>query len=316
MTIVNNLLHICSLNSQGLGQTDKIIRLNLWMSQQKCDILFLQETHFTAEKVHILKKVSDAVCYHSFGLSNSRRVSIWINKQLDYVLIDQFQDSDGRILILNIELDKKIYTLVNVYAPNQVKDRNSFFKKLKKILEKTCLGMLLIGGDFNDILSQYDNKTVKHNKSCPVYGLKQLIKSYKLIDIWRIKHPNLLQFTWKRKHNNNEASRIDFLLIQEELCPFVSSSDIRPAFIKYTDHLAVSIKLRSNTQNKGPGTFKLNNSILQNVEYQQMMEKLICKFTNNLNDFENIGVAWDIFKITVREKTIEFCKAQSFKRKK
>ena len=50
----------------------------------------------------------------------------------------------------------------------------------------------------------------KNKVKCPIFGLKQLINYFKLLGIWRIKHPNLKQFTWKRKHNNREASRIDF----------------------------------------------------------------------------------------------------------
>jgi exonuclease III len=59
-------------------------------------------------------------------------------------------------------------------------------------------------------------------------------QQFKLLNIWRIKHPNLKQFTWKRKHNNREASRIDFVLIQSEISPIISLRDIRPALIKYT----------------------------------------------------------------------------------
>ena len=94
------------------------------------------------------------------------------------------------------------------------------------MLEKTCLGMLIIGGDLNDTLSFMDKKIVKNKVKSPVFGLKQLIKHFKLLDIWRIKHPNLKQFTWKRKHNNREASRIYFFLIQPAISPLISSCDI------------------------------------------------------------------------------------------
>ena len=93
------------------------------------------------------------IYHNSFGNSNSRGVSILFSKQVEYSIIDTHQDSEVLILILNIELDNPNYTLVNIYAPNYVKERNSFFKKLKNMLEKTCLGMLIIGGDLNDTLS-------------------------------------------------------------------------------------------------------------------------------------------------------------------
>ena len=122
-------------------------------------------------------------------------------------------------------------------------------------------GMLIIGGDLNDTLSSMDKFVFLNKVKSPLFGLKQLIKHFKLLDIWRFKHPNLKQFTWKRKHNNREASRIDLFLIQPEINPLISSCDIRPAFIRYTDHLAISIKLSSNSNDRGPGTFELNSSI-------------------------------------------------------
>ena len=93
------------------------------------------------------------IYHNSFGNSKSRGVSILFSKQVEYSIIDTHQDSEVLILILNIELDNPNYTLVNIYAPNYVKERNSFFKKFKNMLEKTCLGMLIIGGDLNDTLS-------------------------------------------------------------------------------------------------------------------------------------------------------------------
>ena len=165
-------------------------------------------------------KTLDTKGFHNFGSSNSKGVSILISNQIDYSIIDQHKDNEGRIIILNIEIDKKIFTLVNVYAPNLVRDRNSFFKKLNNLIDKTRLGILLLGGDFNDILSTRDTKSTKCKKSeYPVYGLKKLIKNYKLLDIWRIKHQSLQQYSWKRKNSAKEGSRIDY---------FFNSNGIKP----------------------------------------------------------------------------------------
>ena len=115
--------------------------------------------------------------------------------------------------------------------------------------------MLIIGGDLSDTLSSMDKNIVKNKVESPVFGLKQLIKHFKLLDIWWIKRPNLKQFTWKRKYSNREASKIDFFLIQPEISPLISSCDFRSALIKYTDHLAISIKLLSNSNDRGARNF-------------------------------------------------------------
>ena len=126
----NKCLHICSLNCQGLGNFDKVGRVKTWMSQQKCDILFIQETHFVKENKHKIDQILENHCFHNFGSSNSRGVSIMIKKNHNFSIIDQYEDTEGRILILNIDLENKIYTLVNIYAPNKVSERNSFFQKI------------------------------------------------------------------------------------------------------------------------------------------------------------------------------------------
>ncbi|VDI22601.1 receptor-type tyrosine-protein phosphatase T [Mytilus galloprovincialis] len=44
---MSETIHICSLNCQGLGSKDKRQRLHMWMKHQHCNILFIQESHFT-----------------------------------------------------------------------------------------------------------------------------------------------------------------------------------------------------------------------------------------------------------------------------
>ena len=66
MSLNNNYqLHICSLNWQGLGQYHKINRVNVWMKQQKCQILFIQETHFAKEHINKINQNCDADYYQS-----------------------------------------------------------------------------------------------------------------------------------------------------------------------------------------------------------------------------------------------------------
>lgn len=76
------------------------------MKQQKCQTLFIQETHFVDENMNKIIQNCDPNCYHSFGNFKSRGVSILISKQFEYTIIDTHQNSEGNILILNIKLDK------------------------------------------------------------------------------------------------------------------------------------------------------------------------------------------------------------------
>jgi exonuclease III len=68
----------------------------------------------------------------------------------------------------------------------------------------------------------------------PLELLVPLLKSHKLIDIWRQKNKTKTQFTWNRK-DKSEATRIDYFLVSTEILMNSHSSDIRPIVLKFMD---------------------------------------------------------------------------------
>jgi len=166
---------------------------------------------------------------------------------------------------MSIDIKTNIYTLLNIYAPNEKKSRNVFFDTLSELLIQNAQGVKVIGGDFNEINDQIDRKTISKSKITLNTHLKNLIKNNKLTDIWRVINPSKLHFTWRRK-NKTEMSLIDFWLIDSNIVPLVYSTDIRPAIIQTTDHMAISIKLKL-PGSRGPGFWKLNNSLLSDTGY-------------------------------------------------
>jgi hypothetical protein len=74
----------------------------------------------------------------------------------------------------------------------------------------------------------------------------------------------------------------------------------------------VFLKLRSGVQEKGRGFWKINNSILQELEYQTLINHLIDKhIENSKNNQIDIRLVWDALKIE-RRRHIN-CYAFSFK---
>jgi hypothetical protein len=41
--------------------------------------------------------------------SNSRGVAIWIKKNVEFKLIDEYKDNEGRLLLINVEISNAIY---------------------------------------------------------------------------------------------------------------------------------------------------------------------------------------------------------------
>ena len=170
----------------------------------------------------------------------------------------------------------------------------------------------------NEITSSIDRKTTnnKGKISKPVNSFKTMCKSNNLIDMWRELNPKKIQYTWRR-HNFSQASRIDMFLINKDFVLNIKSCDIRPALIKYTDHQAVSLKIQSAaSQSKGPGFWKLNNSVLSEDSYINMIEKIISKYTKMIDkNNSTVDLLWDMLKREIKDASVQYCKFRSKNKK-
>ena len=61
------------------------------------------------------------------GGGGGGEVAIFMKKSLHYELINKYNDTDGRLILINVEINNTIFTLVCIYAPNCRSSRNSFF---------------------------------------------------------------------------------------------------------------------------------------------------------------------------------------------
>ena len=87
-------LHIISLNCQGLGQKQKRERLQLWTKNQKCNILFMQESHFIEKNEKTINCEFDGKMLHSYGNTQSRGVSIFVKNNLKCKTIIEIKDNE------------------------------------------------------------------------------------------------------------------------------------------------------------------------------------------------------------------------------
>ena len=107
------ILHFISLNAQGLRDLSKRSRLMQWLSHENVKIISLQETHFSEEiKLKIDTEFSSWQCYHSFGNSRNRGVSIFLHNSLNAKMNCVVQDNDGRYLLLNILINQDNITMI------------------------------------------------------------------------------------------------------------------------------------------------------------------------------------------------------------
>ena len=295
---------ICSLNVRGLRNKEKRDKMFCWLKEQSYSIIFLQEVHSTAEIVSQWKTEWDSqYAYFSGNKSNSLGVGILINKDFNCEIVDYCDIVTGRLQSLEIKINDKTLVLINIYGPN--KDEVHVFDKLDDFLTNNTDKNVIIGGDFNTFLDiENDRKNgQKHTHINIRSKLKQIINANNLIDIWRAQHPNKLQFTW---HSNTRPiifSRLGYFLISETLVNFINNSVIKPGY--NTDHSLISLNIDFIKLEKGPGVFKLNNSILLESEYQNKIKACIIE-TSNINKESNPNTLWELIKGAIRNETIKY----------
>ena len=108
------------------------------------------------------------------------------------------------------------------------------------------------------------------------------MKEFSLIDVYRNLNPNKLCFTYKSK------LRIDFFLVSQPFANRVSHLDTLVSIAP--DHKAIRVQLQLENDNRGPGLWKFNNSLLEDEIYVKLRLK------------------WELIKMEIRGITIPFSK--------
>ena len=83
----------------------------------------------------------------------------------------------------------------------------------------------------------------------------------------------------------------------------ITNSKIIPGYI--SDHSIVTITINVTHLARGPGFFKMNNSVILQTEYQVKIKNSIREIAD-LNKNSNQNTLWEIIKGTVRNETIKY----------
>ena len=122
------------------------------------------------------------------------------NDKLKWKVSNTACDKNGRILILDAELNGTNFLLISFYNFNTESDQLSTFSTLQKLLEK-----------FDDY-----NKKILFLEAILKKSLAKLIEIKETIylsDIWRIRNPKVKRFTFCQNHVSDLIERrLDFFL--------------------------------------------------------------------------------------------------------
>ena len=112
-----------------------------------------------------------------------------------------------------------------------------------------------------------------------------------LRDIYRIRNPETMRFTWCRKTPFKQR-RLDCFLISDCLQEAVQTIEIIPSV--QSDHSTSKLNF-CNVQNeaRGRGYWKFNNSLIQNKEFVEAMKNAIPNFLKSASSFDDPIMKWE-----------------------
>ena len=241
--------------------------------RQRTDILCLQETHSTCDQEQ--EWISDwgnKQVFFCHGTSNSKGVCIlFANNKSTFKVKDCVKDCNGHYIILLIETENKVNMLLCcLYAPNQ--DSPAFFQELENQLVNFDSPKIIIG-DFNLVLNtEIDRNGSTRNNVKAMHQLETMMTVHHLVDIWRIRNPEKIQFSWVKKDllENSPTSRIDMALISKGLDVLCENVLYIPC--TKTNHSAMFLAMKDFQSERGKGYWKFNNSLLTNINFVKEVE--------------------------------------------
>lgn len=232
--ILSNTIRIVTWNVNGLQEGTKKHKVLYHLGKIPCDIVFLQELYFKTGQVEYLRRQWVGEAFEATLTSRSRGVGILINKRLPFKLISQHPHEYGRYLVIRCELYGEMYTLVDIYKP-PISDM-SFLNKIQTVLDSAPPGVIIVGGDLNNIFSLKDSSTITR-KVNPPNKLLNFLSSNNLLDVWRTLYPDTKDYTYFSDAQNS-YSQINYLFISGSEVERVVTSKINDIVI--SDHAIVT----------------------------------------------------------------------------
>lgn len=228
-------------------------------------------------------------------------------RNLQYKIVQQTIDEEGRFVILELEMCQQKIVLATHYAPNL--DDPTFFLTYFGAIEKMQNPNIIIGGDFNTVLDVIKDRagTSDYNHDKALKIITTFMQENDLCDIWRVRNPDLTQYSWHRK-NTKLFSRIDFFLISNALTQNVLNIKMLPGVV--SDHDILKLVFVPKIQKRGKGFWKFNSSLLQDQKHNQKVEQAfqdaVFRYEN-----ENPALKWEMIKLEMIQASTSYSKLKA-----
>ena len=296
-------MKIGTLNIDGLKRTNRLPAIEHYIDKFNIDILLLQETHVDTLKLgREIESILGGKMFWSFGLNDSRGVGIFFSSKCKIDIIRFHHDLEGRLLYIDFDKGEQ-FRIINIYAPNDFRQRKQFFKDLIHVLNTSRT--IILGGDFNCVKDTALDK-IGGNMDRGNVGWKELndsISTCNLKDVFRTLHPHIVNTTWTR---NGIACRLDRFYINNNKTHLVTAIEQEPTI---SDHEIIIMHIKDTTKdfNIGKGTWIFPNKLLEDDDFKH---ELYFSLTETMTEPEDNHMLewWDNLKRFTKNIAKEWCR--------
>ena len=195
---------------------------------------------------------------------------------------------------------------MNIYAPSGTEWRrdkeNLFLNELPHLL-RDIPPSLLVGGDFNSVLTNPD-ATAHTNYS---WALQEFIRGFDLLDMW----VNVPGARYLYPLHQSGASRIDSIYASHNLSRQKRVAETKVA--AYPDQLAVEIRiaLEATTMRRGRRYWKMNKALLCEEAIQEQLQQRWRERSKHTKNYPTLVMWWERVakmrtkKLFIREGTVK-----------
>ena len=143
---IGNILTVSSANTQGLRDNIKRLDVLNYFLIENINILCLQDTHLLPnDHKELEKQLYCEIILHGVNTA-ARGVAILLNN-FEYKIKNCNKDTDGNLLLIDLQMSDISLRIINVYAPN--KDSPLFFQKINELVEECNESYVVVYGDLN-----------------------------------------------------------------------------------------------------------------------------------------------------------------------
>ena len=231
-----------ALNVNKLGPGHSGERFQAYLNGLCCspDVVFLQEVKLREQQelLAVLRQGAGpglpyrATVYYAPGDEHSRGVAVLVHDRApisDLPDAPTFACPEGRLLRVDCSLLQHPLTMVCVYAPTQTtgSQRAAFFDSMAQQLPAGR--HLLVGGDFNCVLSDLDENTPSQHRRAGTERLRATMEAASLQDVWRQRHSQQRQYTHHSflPGGGVSSARLDRWLLSEQAAGWVQTVEHR-----------------------------------------------------------------------------------------